>query len=76
MAGQLWGISTLGGYMYSLELSNILRTNVQPLLKFRQFCDAKRSPFPNALFPASRGWPGSDWNDGRHQIGSLAAIKS
>jgi hypothetical protein len=22
------------------------------------------------------GWPGSDWNGGRHQIGSLAAIKS
>lgn len=27
--------------MYSLELSDILRTSVQPLCKFRQFCDAK-----------------------------------
>src|SRR6202012_5048833 len=27
--------------MYSLELSDILRTAVQPLCKFRQFCDAK-----------------------------------
>jgi len=27
--------------MYSLELSDILRTAVQPLAKFRQFCDAK-----------------------------------
>src|SRR6185312_13067643 len=27
--------------MYSLELSDILRTAVQPLTKFRQFCDAK-----------------------------------
>jgi hypothetical protein len=41
MAGQLWGVNTLGGYMYSLELSDILRTAVQPLCKFRQFADAK-----------------------------------
>ena len=41
MAGQLWATNTLGGYMYSLELSDILRTAVQPLAKFRQFCDAK-----------------------------------
>lgn len=41
MAGQLWAVSSLGGYMYSLELSDILRTAVQPLCKFRQFCDAK-----------------------------------
>ena len=41
MAGQLWAVNSLGGYMYSLELSNVLRTAVQPLCKFRQFCDAK-----------------------------------
>lgn len=41
MAGQLWAVNSLGGYMYSLELSDILRTAVQPLAKFRQFCDAK-----------------------------------
>lgn len=41
MAGQVWAINSLGGYMYSLELSDILRTAVQPLVKFRQFCDAK-----------------------------------
>lgn len=41
MAGQLWATNTLGGYQYSLELSNILRTGVIPLVKFRQFCDAK-----------------------------------
>src|SRR6185312_8802289 len=41
MAGQLWATSSLGGYMYSLELSDILRTAVQPLCKFRQFSDAK-----------------------------------
>lgn len=41
MAGQVWGVNTLGGYMYALELSDTLRTAVQPLVKFRQFCDAK-----------------------------------
>lgn len=41
MAGQLWAVSTIGGYQYSLELSDLLRTAVQPLVKFRQFCDAK-----------------------------------
>jgi N4-gp56 family major capsid protein len=41
MAGQVWATSSLGGYMYSLELSDTLRTAVQPLVKFRQFQDAK-----------------------------------
>ncbi len=41
MAGQVWSINVLGGYMWAPELSNILRTAVQPLCKFRQFADAK-----------------------------------
>jgi len=41
MAGQLWSVNTLGGYMWAPELSNLLRTAVQPLCKFRQFADAK-----------------------------------
>lgn len=41
MAGQLWSVNTLGGYFYSGRLSNNLRTAVQPMLKWRQFCDAK-----------------------------------
>jgi len=41
MAGQLWGSNTLGGYMYSDELSDILRTSLQPMARFRQFCDIK-----------------------------------
>jgi hypothetical protein len=32
--------------------------------------------FPDALFLSGGGWPGSDWNGGRHQIGMPAAIKS
>jgi len=41
MAGQVWGTNTLGGYMYSLNLSKQLRQAVQPLTKFRQFADVK-----------------------------------
>ncbi len=39
MAGQVWGTDSLGGYMYSKQLSNTLRMAVQPMVKFRQFCD-------------------------------------
>jgi len=41
MAGQVWSVSTSGGYMYALNLSRLLRMSVQPLVKFRQFCDIK-----------------------------------
>jgi hypothetical protein len=41
MAGQLWVTNTLGGYMYSDNLSKVLRMAVQPLVKFRQFADVK-----------------------------------
>lgn len=41
MAGQVWSVNTLGGYMFSVNLSKKLRTAVQPLVKFRQFCDIK-----------------------------------
>jgi len=35
MAGQLWLTNSLGGYMYSDQLSKVLRHAVQPLVKFR-----------------------------------------
>lgn len=41
MSGQLWAVNTLGGYFYSLNLSNELRQALQPMVKFRQFCDVK-----------------------------------
>ena len=41
MAGQIWVTNSLGGYMYSGELSKTLRYAVQPLTKFRQFADIK-----------------------------------
>ena len=39
MAGQVWAVSSMGGYLYSRQLSNVLRMAVQPLVKFRQFSD-------------------------------------
>jgi len=41
MAGQVWSVSTSGGYMYADNLSRQLRMAVQPIVKFRQFCDVK-----------------------------------
>ena len=35
MAGQIWVTNSLGGYMYSDNLSKVLRQAVQPLCKFR-----------------------------------------
>jgi len=41
MAGQVWVTNSLGGFMYSLNLSEELRMAVQPMCKFRQFADVK-----------------------------------
>lgn len=41
MSSQLWAVNTLGGYFYSLNLSDELRVALQPMVKFRQFCDVK-----------------------------------
>ncbi len=41
MSGQVWSTNSLGGFMYSDELSDFLRTELQPMSRFRQFCDIK-----------------------------------
>lgn len=41
MAGQLWSVNSLGGFLYALNLSDELRDSVQPMTKFRQLCDVK-----------------------------------
>jgi N4-gp56 family major capsid protein len=41
MSALNWEIPAEGGYLYADELSDILRIQVQPLTKFRQFCDAE-----------------------------------
>ena len=38
---QVWVTNTEGGYMYSDQLSDKLRMELLPSVKFRQFCDAK-----------------------------------
>jgi N4-gp56 family major capsid protein len=45
MAGQIWATNSLGGYMYSDNLSAELRMAVQPLTKFRQFAEVKDAAF-------------------------------
>lgn len=39
--GQVWEIAADGGYMYSDNLSEVLRQQVQPQIRYRQHCDAK-----------------------------------
>lgn len=41
MSGQLWAVSSEGGYFYSLNLSDELREAVQPMTRFRQLADVK-----------------------------------
>ena len=41
MAGQVWLTNSLGGYMWSPQLSKVLRSVVQPACKYRQFADVK-----------------------------------
>jgi hypothetical protein len=41
MAGQVWNTSAAGGYMYSGELSDVLRNALQPMTRFLQHCDAE-----------------------------------
>jgi N4-gp56 family major capsid protein len=41
MPGQVWAVSSLGGYFHSENLSQKLREIVNPMCKFRQFCDIK-----------------------------------
>jgi N4-gp56 family major capsid protein len=43
MAGQVWATNALGGFMWSANLSRKLRTALQPMTRFRQFCDAREA---------------------------------
>ena len=40
---QVWSSDSLGGFMYSDNLSKKLRTALQPSVRFRQFADAKEA---------------------------------
>ncbi len=41
MSQQLWSVSSLGGYLSNDVLSKQIRHSAQPLMRFRQFCDAE-----------------------------------
>jgi len=43
MAGQVWQTNSLGGFMFAVNLSRKLRTALQPMVRFRQFCDAREA---------------------------------
>jgi len=43
MAGQVWQTDSLGGFMWAPNLSRKLRTALQPMVRFRQFCDAREA---------------------------------
>lgn len=43
MAGQVWQTNSLGGFMFAVNLSKKLRTALQPMVRFRQFCDAREA---------------------------------
>ncbi len=43
MAGQVWQTNALGGFMFAVNLSRKLRTALQPMVRFRQFCDAREA---------------------------------
>ena len=40
---QVWQTNSLGGYMWAPNLSRKLRTALQPMTRFRQFCDAREA---------------------------------
>ena len=67
MAGQLWSVNNLGGFMFSEELSDTLRTALQPLTRFRNFCDIEDGK------EAGRGenWNWNVYNDVATAGGSL-----
>jgi hypothetical protein len=43
MAGQIWAVPDEGGYMYSPNLSEYLRVQNLPIVKWRQLCDVKEN---------------------------------
>jgi len=40
---QVWQTNSLGGFMWSPNLSRKLRTALQPMVRYRQFCDAREA---------------------------------
>jgi hypothetical protein len=65
-----WSVSSLGGYLYSQHLANVLRRQVQPLVRFKQFQDNpeiyRESPLSQALnegLPPGKPLTWDVWSD-------------
>ncbi len=43
MAAMVWGTNTKGGYMFAPNLSKLMRTAMQPLLRFYQFTEIEKA---------------------------------
>jgi len=43
MAGQVWQTDALGGFMWAPNLSRKLRTALQPMVRYRQYCDVREA---------------------------------
>jgi len=69
MSGQVWLVNTLGGYMYSDNLSKELRMAVQPLIKFRQMADIKDATHQGLHKGATFHW--NVYSDVAQQGGTL-----
>lgn len=53
-----WETDAAGGYMYKDELSDVLRTALQPLAKFRQFCEPDEDAVEKGLHRGDKHY----WN--------------
>lgn len=53
-----WTSSAEGGYMYNDELSDVMRTALQPLCKFRQFCEPDEDALQKGLHRGDKHY----WN--------------
>ena len=70
MAGQVWDTAAEGGYMYSGELSDVLRNAVQPMTRFTQHCDADDQTDKGLHAGDAFQW--NDYSDVSTQGGRLA----
>lgn len=53
-----WSVAENGGYMYNDELSDVLRTALQPGCKFRQFCEPDEDAMEKGLHRGNKHY----WN--------------
>lgn len=70
MSGQVWETNTAGGYMYSGELSDYIRTEMQPQTRFVQHCDA--DDFTDKGLHAGDSFQWNVYSDTKQQGGRLA----